>query len=177
MLGSSFARFAIASVLPVVALVSSTYPSIAQESYSGIRIPAEEAATKLKARTNVPIFIPDMIPIGIEEDVHITLKSNDGGYEMSLDFTPDCNGQTYCHIGSITAERGGQFSPKSGARVYEGVQLQGGMKALHTQFCGALCQANLEWKVGGVLYRINIKNGVYESLIGAANSAVSAGQR
>ncbi|MEX0272423.1 hypothetical protein AB3R30_25240 [Leptolyngbyaceae cyanobacterium UHCC 1019] len=177
MLGSSFARFAIASVLPIVALVSSAYPSIAEESYSGIRIPVEEAAAKLKARTNVPIFIPDMIPIGIEEDVHITLKSNDRGYEMNFGFIPDCNGQTYCHIGSITAERGGQFSPKSGARIYEGVQLRGGMKALHTQFCGAVCQANLEWKVGGVLYRINIKNGVYESLIGAANSAVNAGQR
>lgn len=177
MLSQFFARFAIAAALPVLAIASSVHPSLAQEGYSGIRIPAQEAAARLKTRTNVPIFIPDMIPIGIEESVHITMRANEGGYTLSLDFTPDCDGQTYCHIGSITAERGGQFSPKDGARVYEGIQLRGGLKALHTNYCGALCQANIEWKLNGVLYRINIKNGVPETLLGAANSAINGGQR
>jgi hypothetical protein len=173
----SFFRSAIVLALPVATLLSSAMPLIAQEGQSGIRIPAQEIAAKLKPRTTVPLLIPDFIPMGVEEPIHITFGGNGSGYEMSLDYTADCKGSTYCHLGSITAEKGGQFASKSGAKAYEGVQLRGGLKGLYTEFCGAYCQANLEWKLNGVLYRVQIKNGVYETLIGAANSAIVAGQR
>ena len=57
------------------------------------------------------------------------------------------------------AGRGGQFSARNGARVYRSVQLSNGMKGLYTEFCGAVCQANFEWKINGVLCRVNVKNG------------------
>ncbi len=170
-------RVAISLALPIFTLLSSIAPSIAQERYSGIRVPAGEIAAKLKARTTIPLLIPEFIPIGVEEPIHITFGGNASSYEMSLDYTPDCNGATYCHLGSIRAEKGGEFASKSGAKVYEGVQLRGGMKGLYTEFCGAQCQALLEWKLNGVMYRIQIKNGVYETLVGAANLAINAGQR
>ena len=170
-----FVRFAVAAALPVLAVIAAIHPASAE--YASISLPVDQVLQSLKGQTNLPIFIPEDVQIAAEESVYWRTNASPNSYAIEFQFTPDCRGATYCYIGSFSAERGGQFGTKDGAKVYEGVILRGGLKALHTQYCGVVCQSNLEWKLGGVLYRVNFKNGVYESLVNTANSAIVGGQR
>lgn len=168
MMRLTFVRLAI----PLAALFA-----IALPSWAGIRLPVDKVVDGLKSEITVPLYLPSDILIESESKVYWAAKPTESGYSLDFQFTPDCNGSTYCYIGSIVAERGGQFSPKDGARVYRSMQLSNGMKGLYTEFCGAVCQANFEWKISGVLYRVNVKNGQLDTVMGIVNSAIAGGVR
>jgi hypothetical protein len=158
--------------LPLTTLFATALPS-----WAGIGLPVDEVVNGLKPEVTVPLYVPSNIPIESESKVYWAAKATDSGYRIDLQFTPDCNGSTYCYLGSVAAERGGQFSSKNSARVYRSVQLSNGMKGLYTEFCGMVCQANFEWKINNVLYRVNVKNGQPDAVMGIANSAIAGGVR
>jgi hypothetical protein len=158
--------------IPLMALFTTALPSLAN-----IRLPVDEVVDGLKPKVTVPLYVPSTLPIESEIKVYWAAKPTESGYSLDFQYTPDCNGVTACYLGSIVAERGGQFSPKDEARVYRSVRLSNGMKGLYTEFCGVVCQANFEWKLNGVLYRVNVKNGQPDAVMGIANSAIAGGVR
>lgn len=141
-------------------------------------VPINQVLSPIKRKARVPIFIPSRLPFAASEKVYFNSEVTDNGYSVSFNYTPDCQA-TACTIGSIEAERGGQFiKPERGiTKAFKRVTLAGGNNGVFHNGCGAYCTASLEWKSQGVLYRVTIKNGVERDLIVIANSAIQSGRR
>lgn len=141
-------------------------------------VPINQVLSPIKRKARVPIFIPSKLPFSEPEKVYFNSEVTDNGYSVSFNYTPDCNG-TPCYIGSIEAERGGEFiQPERGiTKAFRRVRLAGGNTGVFHNGCGAYCTATLEWKRQGILYRVTIKNGEERDLIAIANSAIQAGRR
>ena len=141
-------------------------------------VPTNQVLSQIKGKAQVPIFIPSKLPFSEPQKVYFISEVTDKGYSVSFNYTPDCQG-TPCYIGSIEAERGGQFiKPERGiTKAFKNVTLAGGNKGVFHNGCGAYCTATLEWKYQGVLYRVALKNGLEKDAIAIANSAIQAGRR
>lgn len=141
-------------------------------------VPTNQVISQIKGKTQVPIFIPSKLPFGESQKVYFNSEVTDKGYDVSFNYTPDCQG-TPCYIGSIQAERGGEFvKPERGiTKAFKNVTLAGGNKGVFHNGCGAYCTATLEWKYQGVLYRVALKNGLEKDAIAIANSAIQFGRR
>ncbi|MGA9378556.1 MAG: hypothetical protein WBV73_07275 [Phormidium sp.] len=141
-------------------------------------VPSNQVLSQIKGKAQVPIFIPSKLPFSTSEKIYFDSEVTDKGYSVSFNYTPDCQA-TACYIGSIEAERGGEFiKPERGiTKAFKNVTLAGGNKGVFHNGCGAYCTATLEWKSQGVLYRVVIKNGEEKDAIAIANSAIQAGRR
>ncbi|MBE9227354.1 hypothetical protein IQ264_18155 [Phormidium sp. LEGE 05292] len=172
------------SILGVVAIctvISSSFLMLPWQSttvFALINVPTNQVISPIKGKTQVPILIPSKLPFSELEKVYFNSEVTDKGYSVSFNYTPDCQG-TPCYIGSIEAERGGEFiKPERGiTRAFKRVRLAGGNQGVFHNGCGAYCTATLEWKYQGILYRVTIKNGEEKDLIAIANSAIQAGRR
>lgn len=141
-------------------------------------VPVSQVLSPIKRKATVPIFIPSRLPFSEPEKVYYISEVTDKGYSVSFNYTPDCQG-TPCYIGSIEAERGGEFiKPETGiTKAFRRVRLAGGNTGVFHNGCGAYCTATLEWKIQGILYRVTVKNGDERDLIAIANSAILSGRR
>lgn len=141
-------------------------------------VPSNQVLSQIKGKAQVPIFIPSKLPFVTSEKIYFDSEVTDNGYSVSFNATPNCQA-TACYIGSIEAERGGEFiKPERGiTKAFKNVTLAGGNKGVFHNGCGAYCTATLEWKNQGVLYRVVIKNGEEKDVIAIANSAIQAGRR
>jgi len=171
-------------ILEIVAsctVISSSFLMLTWQSTTVLaqtNVPTNQVLSPIKGKARVPIFIPSKLPFSEPEKVYFISEVTDKGYSVSFNYTPDCQG-TPCYIGSIEAERGGEFiKPERGiTKAFKNVTLAGGNKGVFHNGCGAYCTATLEWKYQGVLYRVTIKNGEERDLIAIANSAIQAGKR
>lgn len=172
------------SVLGIVAsctVISSSFFMLTWQPQTVLaltNVPVNQVLVPIKTKARVPIFIPSKLPFSEPEKVYFISEVTDKGYSVSFNYTPDCQA-TACYIGSIEAERGGEFiKPERGiTRAYRRVMLAGGNKGVFHNGCGAYCTATLEWKSQRILYRVTIKNGTEKDLIAIANSAIQAGRR
>jgi hypothetical protein len=141
-------------------------------------VPTNQVLSQIKGKAQVPIFIPSKLPFSNSEKIYFDSEVTDNGYSVSFNYTPDCQA-TACYIGSIEAQRGGEFiKPERGiTKAFKNVTLAGGNKGIFHNGCGAYCTATLEWKSQGVLYRVTIKNGEEKDVTAIANSAIQAGRR
>lgn len=143
---------------------------------AGTPVPIPQILAKLKGKAKVPIFLPSRLPFS--DRIYFESEVTQTGYSVSFNYTPNCQA-TACYIGSIEAERGGQFiTPDQGfTRTFKNVQLARSTKGIFHNGCGAYCTASLEWQSQGVLYRVSIKNGTETDAMRIANSAIEGGRR
>ena len=90
-----------------------------------------------------------------------------------LIITTDYNGTNACTMGSFSANKHIQIEPKSlylQNDVYKYIKLNNGYSAVFINSCGAYCLAIVQWKINGVVYTVNLKNGTEVETIEIANS-------
>lgn len=160
------------------AALSSATLLFARPSWAEVAVPVENILSSLK-QVEVPVLLPNHLPFPFLREYSIYFNStvNPSGYEVSFEYTQNCNFATACFIGSIAAERNGQIQGSESAKTSKVVQLADGTKGQFTDFCGAYCMANFQWQSQGVLYTVTIKNGQLEDLVQTANLAIQAGTR
>jgi hypothetical protein len=162
--------------LLAVALLPSVLLSLTARSFAQAVIPVDQVAAQLRSQTQIPIFLPMTFPAELPVYVNATAESD--SYYVDFVATPDCDGQTFCLFGGMSAQRGGQLSSRAdlgSGNILEPVQLANGVRGQFTEFCGATCTASMEWHSQGVLYTVSIKNGRRAEVIALANSAIAAG--
>ncbi len=166
-----------ASVVFGVSKSPARQPEAQQLAQAGTPVAVNEILSKLKGKTQVPIFIPSSISASQKLYYQSTAKVD--GYTISMDYTADCRGAGACSFGEIRVQKGGDFSTKMEGvtKTLKNVQLAGGVKGVFHNGCGAYCTASVEWKSQGVLYIVAIKNGAEADVIKIANSAIQAGKR
>lgn len=157
--------FTVGSAFPFVTAVQ---PVLADVSF-----PANQAVSQLQ-QSQIPILLPSSLPGS--DAVYLSSSGGVNSYEVAMTYTPDCGG-TYCYIGSIQGERGGQFETPWEGTTSQWVQLAQGNQGLFINACGAYCTATLSWQSNNVLYTVTLKNGLKEDLVQIANSAIQAGPR
>lgn len=140
-------------------------------------VPTSQIVSKLKNSTRVPIFIPSILPFS--DRPYFNSEGTTNSYSLTFNYTPDCKGSTACSIGSMEAEKGGQFiAPMEGStRTFKNIQLANETKGVFHNGCGAYCTATVEWKNQDILYRVSVKNGTESDAIQIANSAIQSGRR
>lgn len=160
------------------AALSSATLLFARPSWAKVTVPVEDILSSL-GQVEVPVLLPNQLPFPFlkEYPVYFNSTVNPSGYEVSFEYTQNCNLATACFIGSITAERNEQIQGSEEAQTSKIVRLADGTKGQFTDFCGAYCMANLHWQSQGVLYKVTIKNGQLEDLVQIANLAIQAGTR
>jgi hypothetical protein len=129
---------------------------------------------KLKQKTQIKLLLPKFIPESDGENpIYANIEAaTQKSYEISLAFSPDCNGASACRLGAVTAEAVNRKTPRlTGKRV----SLAKGITGYFVDFtCGAGCSdATLTWRQQGVQYVVGLKAGDRTSLIKMANSAIN----
>lgn len=157
--------------------ISLQVPEPQQVARTDTAVPVREILAKLTGKTQVPILIPNTIPV--TQKIYYQTQAKADSYTISLEFTPDCRGTGACTLGEFRAQKGGEFSTQieGVTKTLKNVQLAGGVKGVFHNGCGAYCTANLEWKNKGFMYTVAIRNGREADLIKIANSAIQAGIR
>jgi hypothetical protein len=131
---------------------------------------------QVKAKTNVPILLPQRYRSDAEENVP-TGVGHKRSYTLSIGAVENCGGATACFVADFAAKRGAKpsFTRK--------VRLRGGRTGYFKPLtCGASCSPPmLEWRKGGVLYWIQAHAGTASQekrrLVKLANSALFHGPR
>jgi hypothetical protein len=158
--------------------------SLSGEAKADVAVPVAAILGQI-APTQVPVLLPNQVPINSEVYPDVTASATQ--YSVDFYLAPNCKAGA-CYYGGISGEQGGQFSespfgdrpPRDLGTVQEvekPVRLADGTPARFINACGAYCTANLEWKLGNVLYRVTVKNGQLAPMLGIANSAIAAGKR
>jgi Bacterial SH3 domain len=153
------------------AIFSLTIFGISSPSRADVAVPMGDVVPRLQEATQMPILIPSQVPM---DEVFLDVEAQSDRYYIGFDYRPDCRSATACHFGEIMAEQGGSMAVPENA---EQVTLTDGTPAYFFSTCGAHCTASLEWRYGGVMYRVMIKNGTKEGTIALANSAMLRGDR
>jgi hypothetical protein len=158
------------AILPILIGVSSTAVSAAP-------IDIEAVIAELQPQTDLPIWLPDEIPQ--MEQVYISLDTTADSYYIGFYYIPDCTA-TACRYGSFSADRNGEFAtsdvlnpfPRSGIPVDEirHIRFDNGMSGQFVNTCGSYCIARVQWRLGGILYDVEIKNGRQSTVIDLANA-------
>ena len=143
-----------------------------------------DVVAALEQTTNVPVELPSMLPVYQDTTIYWNALGDADSYSVSFEHTPDCDGATFCTMGSFSAQRGGEIAPKPSNLIvnspdtqfndqYEYIKLNNGYSAVYINFCRAYCTASVQWKIQGVLYEASLKNGLKEDLLRMANSVYS----
>jgi Bacterial SH3 domain len=152
-------------------LVSLTVLGNAAPSRADVAVPMGDVVPRLQEATQMPILLPSQVPM---DEVFLDVEAESDRYYVGFDYRPDCRSATACHYGEIMAEQSGSMSVPENA---EEVALTDGTPAYFFSTCGAHCTASLQWRYGGVMYRVMVKNGTKEGTIALANSAMLRGDR
>lgn len=149
-------------------------------------IPVDRVVQQLQSQTNLPIWMPDAVPAMDRVYANVSVDSPDS-YYINFDYTSDCDGSTPCNYGYVSADRNGQFSTPAdlNPQVRPGippdeivaVRFDNGMSGQFVNTCGAYCMASVEWRLGGVLYTVAIKNGTQAATVALANNVLQGGDR
>lgn len=148
--------------------------------------PAEIFVAKLaelKSKTHAPILLPDTLPKAFSDAKDVVIHATETKYDIELYSTLD--------YGNAGFEGGfsGDAKPKYGPRDLpdvEPIQLANGIQGYFRSVgCGGSCApANLWWKIGDVLYQVQVRlrpdTAVQEQkdiVSSVANSAILAGAR
>lgn len=132
-----------------------------------------ETIATLKSKTTIPVKFPKMLPNSVDYDTHLYVSANSNYYDVSFDYTSDCHGSTACTMGSFSANKDIQIELKSSYSqndTYKHIKLYNGYSAIFINSCGAYCMAVVQWKINGVVYAVNLKNGTEAEAIKIANS-------
>lgn len=164
--------------------------------------------SQLDGRTEVPIILPTKTVSSNSQPVrefhpYVGQASvSKSSYDISLDFTPDCQGAGACYFGTISGEKitpslpsflqmikeyeswiNGDFKPSA---IAEGrpkaiapgkpgyITLARGIKGVFLPYtCGANCgTAKIAWEQSGYRYSVGIKSGSFKEVVSMANSAI-----
>jgi hypothetical protein len=133
----------------------------------------QAAVAELSPKTNVPILLPKTVTDADRLFARVT-AAEPARYEISLDYTPDCQGSTACRWGSFA---GAVSAPTVQVVQGKAVALQNGIMADFVDAkCGASCSdSTLTWEQAGHRYRIALKAGKEQTLVDLANSAIANG--
>lgn len=134
---------------------------------------------QVKRQTSIPVLLPDRLLPSVKERTYFNVQATTDSYSVSIQFTPDCKGATYCYLGAIEAQRGGTLTPPDDLinSTYKNIRLANKVKGIFWNACGAYCTAAVEWRSQGILYRVTAKNGDEQPLVQMANWAIAAGPR
>lgn len=154
------------AVLPLLLLGTSA------RSLADVTLQTEPIVSTLQQQTQVPIFVPTLVPQ--QDEIYVSVGASAKGYYLSFNVTPECKGETPCRFGSLEANRGEAFytDPSS-----ESVTLANGARGLYTLVRGPYYTALVQWEYQGVLYKAGLKNGQRKDALAFANSAIAAGPK
>jgi hypothetical protein len=130
----------------------------------------------VKAKTKVPVLLPDRMPFD-DIELFATGSGRTRGWDLELAGAPDCGGANACFVASFTAQRGGR---PSGTRK---VRLRGGRTGRFRPLsCGASCSPpSISWREHHAVYAIQAKvegpGSDRRILVRMANQAIRAGRR
>jgi len=147
----------------------------------------EQTVKEIKAKSQLPVLFPAEVPApasGKKYYASGTVRP-DGGYYISIDATPECNGAKYCTVGSVMADLGKRpqiYSAPGGHDITQVVRLYEGKKGFYTP---AHAEADywptmVEWRVGNVLYDLSWKlqnKNEKKIILTLVNSALQKGVR
>jgi len=132
--------------------------------------------------TGVPPMLPPEFPVeeGLPEVVAYILTSDEGEYEVSLDYGPDCLGAGACHYGALAGMVAVSDTPVGTSSFpfaleeAQWVELAYGITGYFVEAkCGATCDdARLFWIYDGYQYMMGLKAGAMEDVIALANAAI-----
>ena len=132
--------------------------------------------------TGVPPILPPEFPVGegLPPIFPYIYTTDEGEYELSLDFGQDCQGAGACHYGSLTGKRvavsvpvGTRSFPFEAERAFMVTLTQGIPGYFVESVCGANCSdALVFWIYGEYQYMLGIKSGSQSDVINLANAAI-----
>jgi hypothetical protein len=140
--------------------------------------PVNNIFKQIKGKTRVPVFLPSRLFLSATQQLEFDVQAGSHGYIVRMYLGKGCRTKN-CYFGTIEAIRSEPFSPPSNLPhdTYRSIELEGGMRAIFFNKCGAYCNAFVEWQRLGVLYRVTRKNGTQQEVVQIANSAIRSGQR
>ncbi len=132
--------------------------------------------------SGVPPMLPPEFPTEADlPDIYPYIyTSEDGEYEISLDYGEDCHGAGACHYGSLTGRKVDSDIPV-GTRNFpfdiDDAQVVSLVKGITGYFvasvCGASCDdAKVFWIYEGYQYMVGLKAAAQENVIELANAAI-----
>lgn len=128
----------------------------------------------LKTRTQVPLLLPTQFPVA--DKIYGSIDTaNPSAYNISLDYTPSCNGAAVCTLGRISGQKlPPNFTPLTG----QVVTLLHNIRGYFTQNdqeenCSTgYCFSKLTWDRDGYRYSLKLKSDARAAFIKTANSAL-----
>ena len=128
---------------------------------------------ELRQKTRIAVRLPAKLPdLGQGSDrVYAVLEhAEPGSYSVVLAFTPDCNGASFCRIGSLTGSAASSKRSKG-----KQIRLARGVKGYYTEaVCGANCPDSIiSWKEGPNEYTAGIKGGGEADVAALANAVLA----
>jgi hypothetical protein len=132
--------------------------------------------------TGVPPMMPPefVVQTGLPEVVAYLLTTDEGEYELSLDYGADCQGAGACHYGSMAGMKVDSDVPVGTSSFpflleeAQVVELAYGITGYFVEaVCGANCDdARMWWIYEGYEYMLGIKAGSVEDVAVLANAAI-----
>jgi len=133
--------------------------------------------------SGVPAMLPAEFPTetGLPDIVPHFYVSQEGRYELSLDFGADCLGAGACHYGSMMAQvthlsvpMGTEYNPVN-TWIAQKVILNHGIQGYFVEsVCGANCSdAQMFWVYGGFEYMVGLKGAPLDTMLTLANATIA----
>ena len=160
-------------VLLVVSAVGLALAAPGLAAGGAVNLLKELAPQIAKARTGkVAVLLPASIRNDVAHRLYGSATVSANGYDIQLAYAPGCHDATACFFADFQAGPG-----KLTFRTR--VSLAHGIRGAYADIsCGASCApASIEWREGGVLYRVQYVLGGKAAMIALANSAIDAGPR
>ena len=170
-----------ASAIPVTAFAGDA-AGVVRSNHS----PAEVFMPKLgelKSKTHVPILLPDGLPKPFSDAKDLVIHATESQYGIELYYNLDYGNAAYA--GSFSGNAKPKYDPRELPNV-ESIPLANGIQGYFRPVgCGGSCgPANLWWKVGDVLYQLQLRlrsdtdvQQQKDMVSSVADSAILAGAR
>ena len=128
---------------------------------------------ELRQKTRIAVRLPTKLPDvgqGSDRVYAVLAHAEPGSYSVLLAFTPDCNGASFCRIGSLTGSAASSKRSKG-----KQIRLARGVKGYYTEaVCGANCPDSIiSWKEGPNEYTAGIKGGGEADVAALANAVLA----
>lgn len=160
-------------LLLALALAADSLTAKAQQAPSAESVLAP-VLKELRQKTRVPLRLPTDLAF-IKNDptpfYASIYRATTSGYEINVDFSPDCHGMPPCRYGTVAGQ-----AIKAGARRPSGrrVRLAGGITGYFVDSkCGASCSdSEMRWDQNGYRYMVSLKAGALKDVVKIADSAI-----
>jgi hypothetical protein len=134
------------------------------------------AAKLLKEKCTIPARLPKALPDvgqGSERIYAVPQTVGRDSYLIILGYTQDCNGASFCRLGSLQARAAPQGrSPLHGKPV----RLARGIRGFFTEAtCGAGCSdSKVEWQQEDAIYSAGLKGAKLQEVVPLANAVIAS---